>query len=90
MEGRKNKNSKNIRKMRSFFLLLHPENETRLRSLVNRASDSGSEGPGFESQRGHTEKEENRERFSSFLLFDGVVDFRMTRVSSCGFIVCPL
>ena len=87
MEGRKNKNSKNIRKMRSFFLLLHPENETRLRSLVNRASDSGSEGPGFGSQRGHTEKEENRQRFSSFSLYDSGLRKRLSEKARTGF--CP-
>ena len=36
---------------------------------MNRASDSGSEGRAFESHRGHWRKEENRQRFSSFLVF---------------------
>ena len=37
--------------MPDFFILLSPH--LRLRSLVNRASDSGSEGRAFESHRGH-------------------------------------
>ena len=38
------------------FVLLHSLKLKRLRSLVNRASDSGSEGRGFESHRGHEVK----------------------------------
>ena len=37
--------------MPGFFILLSPH--LRPGSLVNRASDSGSEGRGFESHRGH-------------------------------------
>ena len=40
--------------MPDFFILLSPH--LRLRSLVNRASDSGSEGRAFESHRGHKER----------------------------------
>ena len=38
--------------MPGFFILLPPH--LRPGSLVNRASDSGSEGRGFESHPGHT------------------------------------
>ena len=40
--------------MPDFFILLSPH--LRLRSLVNRASDSGSEGRAFESHRGQKYK----------------------------------
>ena len=41
-----------IRKMRRFFILLLRILKKWPRSLVNRASDSGSEGRAFESHRG--------------------------------------
>ena len=41
--------------MPGFFILLSPH--LRPGSLVNRASDSGSEGRGFESHPGHEGKE---------------------------------
>ena len=47
------KKRRNIRKMRRFFILLLRILKKWPRSLVNRASDSGSEGRAFESHRGH-------------------------------------
>ena len=49
------KKRRNIRKMRRFFILLLRHLKKWPRSLVNRASDSGSEGRAFESHRGHEE-----------------------------------
>ena len=49
--------------MPGFFILLSPH--LRPGSLVNRASDSGSEGRGFESLPGHINMEINKSDIST-------------------------
>ena len=51
--------------MPGFFILLPPH--LRPGSLVNRASDSGSEGRGFESHPGHYKRGDTLNSIPSFL-----------------------
>ncbi len=55
------------------FVLLHSLKLKRLRSLVNRASDSGSEGRGFESHRGHEVNPCKLNTYEDFFVIEFVI-----------------
>ena len=57
--------------MPGFFILLPPH--LRPGSLVNRASDSGSEGRGFESHRGHEVNPCKLNTYEDFFVIEFVI-----------------